>query len=320
MSVLKAAVISREGLGDGLVSLILAHNLQLNGWEVSVFQNGICDDLHPWLPQLKVISGYTPDQVEKVLEKFDRIFIFYCEKDPFTHEIIKKGKKIDELKITVINACFSKDVGNQPYYRDSLFHPHVSIVDNMKRFCDQMLHLSNTTKHVGFVIPKQLDYQKNNKRVCLHVTSSREGKNWPIEKYVNLALLLRKKGFDPAFVMAKQERDRFLFLEKDFVFPIFENLLQTASFIYESGYFIGNDSGVGHLSSSLGIPTVTLTRGRRISRLWRPSWTLGKVVYPHPWIPNISGFRLRDRHWKKFISVRKVLSAFDQLRVKSEAL
>lgn len=320
MSLLKGAVISRDGLGDGLVALILAHNLHLNGWDVTMYQKGICDQLQAWLSHINLKKGYSVDDVEDMLKKYDRIFIFYCEKDPFTHQIIEKGKKIDELKVTVINPCFSKNIGNQPYYEDSLFDPELSIVANMEKFCREVLRLPKTTKHNGIVPAEHLKYQKNKKRICIHATSSREGKNWPIEKFTELADQMRKDSYDPVFIMSKEEQEKCLSSIKDFSFPIFANLIELASFIYESGYFIGNDSGVGHLASCLGIPTITLTRGKRISKLWRPSWTEGKVIYPNPMIPNISGLRLRDRYWKNFVTVKKVLDSFYQLKEKSEAV
>lgn len=318
MSFLKGAIIARNGLGDGLVAMILANNLQLNGWEVTMYQKGICNQLQAWLPHFKIINDYRIDEVHGILEKYERIFVVYCEVDPFTQKIIDEGKKIDSKKITVINPCFSRNVGNQPFYEDCMFDPSTSIVDNMELFCRRMLHLPKTTKYVGFVVPEKLKFQKHKKRVCFHATSSREGKNWSIEKYVKLALQLKNKGYEPIFVMSEEERQRYLFLEKEFSCPLFKDLGELASFIYESGYFIGNDSGIGHLCSSLGIPTITLTRGRRISKLWRPSWAEGIVVVPYFWIPNISGFRLRDRYWKQFVSVKRVVNAFFQLKEKCE--
>lgn len=320
MSLLKGAVISRDGMGDGLIALILANNLHLNGWDVSMYQKGICHQLQPWVSHIELKKSYSLDDVDEILSKYDRIFIFYCEKDPFTHEIIQKGKKNSEMKVTVINPCFSRNIGNQPYYEDCLFDPHLPIVDNMEKFCKEVLHLPKTTKHNGIVPAERLKYQKNKKHICIHATSSREGKNWPIEKFTQLANQMKEQGFEPVFIMSKEEKENFSFLSNEFSCPTFANLIELASFLYESGYFIGNDSGVGHLASCLGIPTITLTRGKRISKLWRPSWAEGKVLYPHSLIPNISGLRLRDRYWKNFVTVKKVLSSFYQLKEKSEAL
>ena len=40
--------------------------------------------------------------------------------------------------------------------------------------------------------------------------------------------------------------------------PIFSSLEELTSFLYESAFFIGNDSGPGHVASALNIPTLTI--------------------------------------------------------------
>jgi hypothetical protein len=126
-------------------------------------------------------------------------------------------------------------------------------------------------------------------------------------------LALRKKGFEPVWIIGPQEIGEWKQMKGDFEMPEFSTLDVLARYIYESGYFVGNDSGLGHLASFLEIPTLTITRRRAHAKLWAPGYTTGVIVTPNPWIPNISGFRLRDRHWQKFISTRKVLRAFDRL-------
>ena len=93
----------------------------------------------------------------------------------------------------------------------------------------------------------------------------------------------------------------------------FPSLDFLARYVYESGYLIGNDSGLGHLASALGIPTLIFCRRKTWANMWAPSFHRGVVVTPSSWIPNIRGFRLRDRHWKKFISVRMARRAFERL-------
>jgi heptosyltransferase III len=92
--------------------------------------------------------------------------------------------------------------------------------------------------------------------------------------------------------------------------PLFSGQSEMTAFICESGYMIGNDSGIGHLASCLGLPTVTICRSEQNGRFWRPSWAPGKLITPYKWIPNLKGLRWRDQHWKTWISVRRVLDNF----------
>jgi len=87
-----------------------------------------------------------------------------------------------------------------------------------------------------------------------------------------------------------------------------------ARFLYESGYLVGNDSGLGHLASALKVPTLTFCRRKTWANMWAPSFHKNIALTPSSWIPNIRGFRLRDRHWKKFITVSKAKRAFERLQ------
>ena len=81
--------------------------------------------------------------------------------------------------------------------------------------------------------------------------------------------------------------------------------------MFESGWFIGNDSGIGHLASSLHIPTLSLFMRRGIAHTWRPDWGAGQVLIGSTYLP--TGF-LKERYWKYMLSVRQVSRAFDQMR------
>ena len=91
----------------------------------------------------------------------------------------------------------------------------------------------------------------------------------------------------------------------------FRKLDNVATWVYESGWFIGNDSGIGHLASSLHIPTLSLFMRRGIARTWRPDWGTGQVLIGSTFLP--TGF-LKERYWKYMLSVRQVSRAFEQLR------
>ena len=116
--------------------------------------------------------------------------------------------------------------------------------------------------------------------------------------------------------MSKQEAHEWSDLDKyEYERPLFDHLQDLKNYLFESGYFIGNDSGIGHLASNLKIPTLTISSNRKLAKLWRPGWYYGKVVFPSTVLPNFKGinFAFRDKHWSKFISVRKVLNNFYKL-------
>ncbi|WP_309235085.1 glycosyltransferase family 9 protein [Paraburkholderia youngii] len=79
----------------------------------------------------------------------------------------------------------------------------------------------------------------------------------------------------------------------------------------EAGWFIGNDSGLGHLASAIGVPTLSLFMRSGLARTCRPGWSPGAIVLPLNVVPT---GRLRERCWKRLMSVRRVLRGFETLR------
>lgn len=302
----RAAVFCHNGLGDGIVSLVLPNNLQLNGWAVDTYQNTLVS-MQNWFPQLPLFTYPEVEAVHQILSSYEWFFVFQNDSSPFVQRLIEEGKRRFPDQVKVIYIYPSKHIVNEPYYSDAQIDPSLPVAENMRLFCERILHLPKITKMNGLIPPDTLEYRKHKKRVAIHPTSSREGKNWPREKYVKLALHLRSQGYEPMFIADSS------WGEGRFESQMFPSLDLLAKFLYETGYLIGNDSGLGHLASALGIPTLTLSRRKALANLWAPSFHTNVVVTPASWIPNIRGFRLRDRHWKHFISVAKAYSGFKRL-------
>jgi heptosyltransferase III len=308
----RAAVFCHNGLGDGVISLVLSNNLHLNGWQVDTYQNFI-GSMQNWFPHLPVISYPPMDEIERVLHQYEWFFVFHNDTSEFIQKLIAEGKRRFPDQIKVIYAYPSRRIVREIYYQDSQIDPDLSLADSLRIFCENILLLPKSTRSNGFIPPVELRHRVNKKRVLIHPTSSRTGKNWTKEKFVDLAAELFKQGYAPEWIVGPKERNEWDPMKGDFAMPEFSTLDLLANYIYESGYLVGNDSGMGHLASFLEIPTLTITRRRALAKLWAPSYAAGIIVTPHSWIPNIRGFRLRDRHWQKFISTQKVLRAFQRL-------
>jgi heptosyltransferase III len=260
---------------------------------------------------LPIVSYPSIHEIDRILHQYDWFFVFHNDTSEFIQRLISEGKRRFPDQVKVIYAYPSKGIVHEPYYHDAEIDPGLPIAENLRVFCEKILHLSKSTRSNGLIPPAQLVYRLNNKSVVIHTTSSRAGKNWSPEKYIELSYQLKDKGFEPSLIIGSNERN----LWKDCSLKTleFSSLDAVASFIYESGYFVGNDSGLGHLASFLGIPTVTILRRKTLAKFWAPSFSTGISVAPSSWIPNIRGLRLRDRHWKKLISTQKVLRAFDKV-------
>ncbi len=304
----RAGVFCHNGLGDGVNCLVLSNNLHLNGWQVDTFQNTI-GPMQNWFPHLSVQPYPGLEELPSILNRYDWFFVVQNDADPFVVQLIQEGKRRFPDRIKVIYLYPSKNIVNEPYYTDSLTNPSISVAENLRLFAERILHLPKITKSNGFIAPSGLILRKHAKRVAIHSTSAKEARSWPKEKFLELAKEIKRQGYEPVFIPGKKEG----WEDLGFEIALFPHLDLLARYLYESGFLVGNDSGLGHLASAMGVPTLTLCRRKALANLWAPSFQKGVVVTPSSWIPNIRGLRLRDRYWKKWVSVGKTKRAFKKL-------
>lgn len=302
----KAGVFCHNGLGDGVNCLALSHNLHLNGFEVDTYQNTI-GSMQNWFPHLPVSVYPDLSQLSEILSKYDWYFVVHNDSDPFVQKLIKEGKRRFPERIKVLYLYPSPNIVNEPYYQDCLTDPKASIAENMRIVCKSVLHLEKISEGNGFVTPPGIIHRKHENRVVIHPTSARVTRNWPEEKFLKVAKRLKDEGYQPVFIPGKENE---IWRRFEVEIEEFDTLDSLATYLYESGYFIGNDSGPGHLASALKIPTLTICRRKAWARMWAPSFHKSVVVTPHSLIPNIRGARLRDQYWRKLISVKKVYKGF----------
>ncbi len=307
---MKAAVFCHNGLGDGVNCLVLSNHLHINGWQVDTFQNTI-GSMQNWFPHLPVQPYPKLDEIPRILNAYEWFFIVQNDTDDFVKTLIREAKKRNPEKVKVLYLYPSPNIVNEPYYLDCLTNHKKSIAENFRIVCREVLRLPKIVSGNGFIPPHDLIKHKYPSRIVIHPTSARTTRNWPKEKFVKLALHLKAAGFQPIFIPGQKDLPEWQNLE--FEIQNFDTLDALSRYIYESGFLIGNDSGLGHLASALGIPTLTLCRRLAWAKMWAPSFHHNIVITPSSLIPNIRGLRLRDRHWKKFISVKKVLKGFQQL-------
>ncbi len=276
-----AALIPCRGLGDGIIFTIAANYLKSEGFRVTIFHDALLG-LQPWLPDFSI-------QPEDAFhEEFARI-LYQNENAPRA----KKFRALPSVEILYHNHECKK-------------HPPLRskdvLIGTKGPIAASLAKALGVPCKSGLSPPKNLTYKKHPKRIAIHPTSADSSRNWPREKFECLAKRLQEKGFDPQFVMSAKER----WSEE---VPLFSSLTETAQFLFESGGFIGNDSGLGHLASALGLPTVTLSNRRNHISLWRPSFCENRVVVPSALFPK--GYR--EKQWKKLIKVKNVCNTISEL-------
>lgn len=99
--------------------------------------------------------------------------------------------------------------------------------------------------------------------LALGLGANFEGKIWPVEHFSTLVKLLAD-SFDGVLLLGnQQDMERATRFCRDCVLPVINacgacDLLETAALLEHAGLFVGNDSGLGHIASAMGTPTMTL--------------------------------------------------------------
>ena len=271
---MKIAVVCSPGVGDALILQIVSHHLSQAGYEVSTVTP---HRFGRWLA-----GRQFTDDVGEV----DAVFL--------QHDNSKKAEAIRRGHKTVYTFYGCHSICKHGELRrgfDYVCDRNQTMVANVVAALDSLFGIQANTDN-GFSPIEGLVHRKHLKRVAIHSTSGDAKRNWPEEKFIKLAQWLEGQGFVPSFL------------------PLFPTLEELASFIYESGYFVGNDSGPGHIASCLKIPHLIIGREEKHMRHWRPGWGYGEVITPPRWVPNWKGLRLREKEWKKFTTTRRTINKF----------
>lgn len=303
MGTKKVAIICANGIGDALIMMTAAAYLQTQAYLVTIFHDKFTA-LSKLFPALYHWNTYSR---EKVIQ-FNLIIVQY-DGSHISHEILdlRLHKNFPQV------IMFFPYANSKSQNTDLIFNRSVTMLDNIIHFMRKKfpgaaeLPLSKN----NILIPKK-EYRKYPHRIIIHPSSANPRKNWTPIQFVLLAKKLREFDYYPIFMVPPNESSTWKsFLAGKIPLQSFEDLLKVGDYIYESGAFIGNDSGLGHLASSLHIPTLTIFSKHSLSPLWDPGFGMYKVLVPCK-LPNYKGISLRIREWvwPLSISTKKVLTEF----------
>lgn len=294
MTLLKRiAVLPASGIGDALIFHSAARALEAQKWRVDMFSEAL-STFGCWLPTGHFFPTPPLSSLPSLFALYDAVLL--------QHDNSEKARLVQ-----------SASKGKPVYTIYGSHHPgkHPPLDPTFDFVCDRSLSMLQNAETalahffgappvqgLFFSPPKGLIHRKYKRRIAIHPTSRSLEKNWTASRFLLAAEMLKKEGFDPVFTVAPYERDFWPGA------PLFASLEELSSFLYESGAFLGNDSGLGHIASALYLPHVILGPSQEQLALWAPGWKSGKLLSPSPWL--LQGRWLR-RRWKSLISTKKVV-------------
>jgi len=128
----------------------------------------------------------------------------------------------------------------------------ISICSNLKKIPDPKIYIpTKLQNNIKKVFPSN-----KGKTVALALGANSNHKVWPTKNYVRLLKLLKIKFANIILLGSKNEMDKAQLFKKLYTKKVYDfcgklTLLETASVIKKSDFFIGNDSGLGHIASAV---------------------------------------------------------------------
>ena len=310
---LNVAILCPQGLGDALLMMIVAHHFQKKEHLVTFYHNQP-DLIKPLFPTMSFTTYPSINTFEEVFKMYDLVVI----ENDHSEKAWTLLRLRMQHKLANVTFLFPKPCKGLYEPRDYVFNTKLPVATNLAEACQRLLQMPEANKDNG-LITSQGTKSLYKTRIAIHPTSKDPNRNWKKQQFLSLATKLKEKGFDPVFIVSTQEKASWEDIEtKGYSLYAFPSLVELTTFLHESAYLIGNDSGLGHLASNIGIPTLTISGNPKRVHLWRPDWHLNHVVTLPFDLPNFKGigFKFRDNYWQNFISVGKVLRSFKQLLLK----
>jgi len=284
------ALVSARALGDGLLTLTLAENLRRAGRDATLYHSQLLE-LQSWAPTATLRPLPEGEALDALLRDAPALFLG----DPSLGSPEARAAQGRTEHLVFTKALWSR---TEPY------------LQSLGRAASGAYGLEHWDFGNGLIPPDPTQRGANARRVCLHPTSARAVKNWPASSFLELAGRLQADGYEPVFLLAENEEAEWRMSAGD-AYPcvVPGRLDAVAAYLHASAAAITTDSGIGHLASAVGVPTLSLFRKRSAARFWAPCWGSVRAVTAPVRLPGKSG----HRHWGRLLSASRVQRAFQLL-------
>jgi len=243
-------------LGDVILTLPFIYSFYKKRIRVSLYTQS-------WLTDLKKIFNFV--QEWRSIEVGGLHKLFSNQTNHAELHWLKNYSRIIALFKDGIPEEVITNSGNNFICRSFLPPPEFKnhIVDYLKEIFGEQPDFS--------FIQKNTNHLQNYDRIIIHPGSGNKLKNWNIEHYLNLYDDLKKYGANVFFLLGPAETYLTETLRaKNVPFLQMEGLPEVFKLISGSLAYIGNDSGITHLSATTGTRTFAIF-GPTDPSIWKPA-------------------------------------------------
>lgn len=291
--------VASRRIGDSLVSMVIVENLRRAGRSVVVWGDHL-HALRRWFPETDIRPLPAAKDLEASWRRHDLLLHFRpVDVRPGTRDVHDAVLVLDDL----------------PEHRG----PLVDMVTLHEQVSRSVFGVQDADRGTGLRRPTDgsIERDADPARIMIHPTASKPGRQWHAARFVEVARRLADRGWHPEFVTHPSELEATAWIEDAGLVRFSTGDLDAlATRLAGAAGFLGNDSGVGHLASCIGLPWVSLFIRRKVSIRWRPGWTPGEAIRP---VWPLVFKPLKERFWASAIPVGTVMSALDRVMGASPA-
>ena len=147
-------------------------------------------------------------------------------------------------------------------------------LSSVRRFCDNdiadCLIVTPTDQELeagSMVLRQEKAFHRHSKFFAVHIGSGSSNKNWDLQRFIDVILYIKDlHDISPIILFGPADEEAFSALltspriADSFEFPVLKDLslLQLVGVLGHCSAYIGNDSGVTHLSATIAIPTLAI--------------------------------------------------------------
>lgn len=261
----RIAFVMSPRIGDTLISMVMVQNLVQAGYQVSIFSRHL-HALRRWFPHFDIAPALDAARVREVLTPFDVVLHAYA------------ADVVGDVRSW--HPC-AWVMDEWPTYRQVK-----PMIDIQLDVCRRDFGLEGLTRHNGMEAPAGTLAHVTPSLVIIHPTASDPHKEWLPQRFVRLARQLHARGYDVQFVVEPRHVQQWRWIEAQGLRLVAHDSLDSlAAWISGAGLFIGNDSGLAHLASNVGVPAISLAMRHRIALRWAPGWAPSEALTPLPLLP-----------------------------------
>jgi ADP-heptose:LPS heptosyltransferase len=210
----------------------------------------------PGFSSLYTIHPDPPPEIKQYLKQFERVIIFGTKGE---ETLVKSLKIIGIKEVFRIDTFPDRGIHVIDHQATILASMGIRVVDKIPR-----LIIKDEEHKLAKSFLLQCGIEKNIPLIFLHPGAGSEKKSWPPERFAQLArnlyeTLSAKLAVIEGPADKTQTEEFYTHLQTVPTEKITSLPLRTIAAIMKCGdCFIGNDSGITHLSAAVGIPTISL--------------------------------------------------------------